>query len=1038
LRRSDGAIRRTGGGLRGRLAGCVVLAAMVAGVAAAPAVSATSADTVWVPLACNIGTIPIHVGLALNATAPTAVSPGQQFELTSLSGTLDIPAAAQNSFSTAFGLSNQVEGVLTDLEVNLTGATAAFPNADTSLTGGGKGTWGPDLGTAAADPSSGTSSQVNLVAATQFPNALGSGTDPLVNGPSPIIGFPDFPETPLMGGWSFGPAGLDTPTAATLDAQAVVPGSGGGTGGSAGTPDPVAIGPLTTTGPPGLNVGIGIGNPGQVIPFIKSTMRYVATLDLFLFESQETGQGLGGQWSADVSVPCGLDTTAQAIPSPNPSYLSAATGIQMPIVANAVQGPPAVTGVSPTGSSPSGGTSLTVLGNGFAPGDNVTIGGAAATNEVFNGASSITVTAPAAASGIVDVQVTDPTLGPSILSAQDKYSIGVPSVDSLGPATGPAAGGTPVTVTGTGFASGETVSFGGVAATSVTVNSDTSLTAVAPSGTGTVDVTVKGTGRPSTTSLGDRYTYAGAPAVTSLSPKSGPSSGGTIVTVSGTGFRSGDTVSFGGTSATTVGFVSPTELIATAPAGGGTVDVTVTDPSGATSATGSGDRYTFATPTVTAVSPSGGPAGGGTTVTVTGTGFRSGDAVSFGTTAASGVTVNSTTSLTAVAPAGTGTVDILVTDPNGSRSAPTPSDSYTYVPAAPSFSVSPPSGPAAGGNTVTLNGSGFAAGDTVKFGSSAATNVNVVSSSQITVTAPPGAAGTTVDVSLNTPGGSFTGAADTYTYLAAPTVTGVSPSSGPATGGTMVTVTGSGFTSATLTVDFGSSPATNVSVASDGQLTATAPAGTGTVDVTVVSSTAGASPLSAADQFSYVVACSSTPTITQQPSPVAVTVGQTATFTAAASAPVGCSITAVQWQISTDGESTWFNVGGATGTTLSVTSTTLAQSGDLYRVVFVDGNGSTASNGAKLTVNPLANTPVVTGVTPSSGGAFSLVIITGQNLNGASQVTFGGRPTLFLGLGSRFVIALAPIGPSGTVDVQVRTRVATSATGTADHFTYTH
>ena len=84
------------------------------------------------------------------------------------------------------------------------------------------------------------------------------------------------------------------------------------------------------------------------------------------------------------------------------------------------------------------------------------------------------------------------------------------------------------------------------------------------------------------------------------------------------------------------------------------------------------------------------------------------------------------------------------------------------------------------------------------------------------------------------------------------TVTGLSPTSGPAAGGTLVTITGSGFTGATA-VDFGTTAATNVTVVNDTTITADSPAGTGTVNVTVITP-GGTSAISTADQFTYVAA----------------------------------------------------------------------------------------------------------------------------------------------------------------------------------------
>ena len=82
-----------------------------------------------------------------------------------------------------------------------------------------------------------------------------------------------------------------------------------------------------------------------------------------------------------------------------------------------------------------------------------------------------------------------------------------PTVSSLSPTTGPATGGTTVTITGTGFTSGSTVNFGSSAATSVTDISPFELTAVAPAGSGIVTVTVSTFAGTSATSSADQYTY---------------------------------------------------------------------------------------------------------------------------------------------------------------------------------------------------------------------------------------------------------------------------------------------------------------------------------------------------------------------------------------------------------------------------------------------------------------------------------------------------------------------------------------------------
>ena len=235
-------------------------------------------------------------------------------------------------------------------------------------------------------------------------------------------------------------------------------------------------------------------------------------------------------------------------------------------------------------------------------------------------------------------------------------------------------------------------------------------------------------------------------------------------------------------------------------------------------------------------------------MTITGTGFSSATAVTFGATAASGFTVNSATQITATAPAGSGTVDVRVTTAGGT-SATSAADQFTYVGAPTVSSISPSSGPATGGTTVTITGTGFSSARAVTFGATAATGYTVNSATQITAMAPAGSG--TVDVRVTTTGGtSATSAADQYTYVGAPTVTSISPTTGPASGGTTVAITGTGFSSATA-VTFGATAATGYTVNSATQITATTPAGTGAVDVRVTTA-GGISATSAADQYTYV------------------------------------------------------------------------------------------------------------------------------------------------------------------------------------------
>src|SRR5450631_3805837 len=117
--------------------------------------------------------------------------------------------------------------------------------------------------------------------------------------------------------------------------------------------------------------------------------------------------------------------------------------------------------------------------------------------------------------------------------------------------------------------------------------------------------------------------------------------------------------------------------------------------------------------------------------------------------------------------------------------------------------INPISGPSAGGTSVTINGANLSSASAVKFGATPGI-ITADSAISITATSPAESAGT-VDVTVTTPGGaSATSSADKFTYVAAPTVTGVIPTRGPTAGGTSVTVSGTNL-SGTTSVNFGSS-----------------------------------------------------------------------------------------------------------------------------------------------------------------------------------------------------------------------------------------
>jgi hypothetical protein len=169
-----------------------------------------------------------------------------------------------------------------------------------------------------------------------------------------------------------------------------------------------------------------------------------------------------------------------------------------------------------------------------------------------------------------------------------------PKVTSINPQTGPAAGGTSVTITGTDLAETTGVSFGSTPATSFTIESDETVTAVAPAHTGLAPVDVQVTTPYGTSPAvgADRFTYVPRPVVQRMKPKLGPEAGGTTVVMEGEHLEGVTAVHFGSAEASS--FKLKNGLVeAVSPAGVGTVDVTVTVPVGGTSPIVQGDRFGY-------------------------------------------------------------------------------------------------------------------------------------------------------------------------------------------------------------------------------------------------------------------------------------------------------------------------------------------------------------------------------------------------------------------------------------------------------------
>jgi hypothetical protein len=187
------------------------------------------------------------------------------------------------------------------------------------------------------------------------------------------------------------------------------------------------------------------------------------------------------------------------------------------------------------------------------------------------------------------------------------------------------------------------------------------------------------------------------------------------------------------------------------PAGVGNLPVTVTFNGGRQALAGNFVYSTDPAPTVTGISPASGTVAGGTAVTITGTNFVTNATATVGGVACTSPTVVNATTLTCTTGARTaGTVNVVVTNPD--TQAGTGAGLYTYLDVAPGVSsVAPASGPIAGGTTITINGTGFQAGASITVGGVSCDDTVLVSSTEMTCTTGPGAAGS-VSVVVTNPG----------------------------------------------------------------------------------------------------------------------------------------------------------------------------------------------------------------------------------------------------------------------------------------------
>lgn len=343
-----------------------------------------------------------------------------------------------------------------------------------------------------------------------------------------------------------------------------------------------------------------------------------------------------------------------------------------------------------------------------------------------------------------------------------------PRVQSLEPPFGAFAGGTDVTVRGTGFLPDAAVSFGpGNPAPIVDFISDTELRVSTPAlpiplTVNTVDVIVTNPDGQTHT-LPDGFEYVDPPSITLVTPATGPFFGGILIDVEGTGFRDGLDLFIGSQLCVLIS-VTPTRITSELPAGPiGPADVSVINLDLQQDIVRGGFDYIDPPPpTISSIFPPNGTPTGGTPVAVNGTGFFDGAQVFFGSIPGT-TTFVSDTELTAMTPAtAPGTVDVTVVNPDGDSSP--LSISFVYDPPPAVFGLIPSAAPSTGSTSVTISGSGFQPGVVVALSAGTISSVIRISDTEIELIVDGGPVGA-VDLTVTNPDGQQVTIAGGFSFL---------------------------------------------------------------------------------------------------------------------------------------------------------------------------------------------------------------------------------------------------------------------------------
>ena len=435
--------------------------------------------------------------------------------------------------------------------------------------------------------------------------------------------------------------------------------------------------------------------------------------------------------------------------------------------------PPTLTTVAPAAGPLAGGNAVVLTGSNFTATGTIVTFGAAAAAVTFNSATQVSVTAP---SGTGTVNVTVATAGGSATKIAAYSYAQAPTLTQVAPVSGPIAGGTAMTLTGTNFTAGSVVMIGGLAATTIIVVDPQTITATSPAhAAGAVGVAVTAAG--GTATLASGFTYVAVPvAPVVTAPNTGVVQTTTTPVVTGTAIANAIvTIYLNGTQAGQVvasagGAWSFTPGVAL-PQGVNTVHATASN-AGGTSANSTSNSFTIdsvapAAPVVT--TPTNGATIGTTTPTILGTAEATA-LVTLTIDGGAGATTSADVGgnwsyTTGVLTRTAHTVAATARDAAGNVSSTSGISTFTIATPPIVTSVSPILGTTAGGSAVTIVGANFIGATGVTFAGSSA-GFTVGSDTQITATTPAGSAGAAVVRVTNAAGpGSVDGS---YTYVAPP------------------------------------------------------------------------------------------------------------------------------------------------------------------------------------------------------------------------------------------------------------------------------